>query len=194
MSDLLTKDLTPAQQKQFETLSKGNDTMGAQKMILAELKSEFGGQAEAQATAGEKMKVAFDNMKESVGTALLPALDKGMSAATAFFGVITTHLPAVAAIIASFVVYQGVVTAVGAAQAVAAAGGVRAWIAQTRIATAVQWAMNPSLLANPITWVVVLIAGLVAAIVVLWKKNETFRKVVLQVWAAIKTAVKVVAD
>jgi hypothetical protein len=67
---------TEGQKKQITQLVKSGDTMKAQKIILRELGTEFGGSAAAQATAGEKAKVAFDNLKESVGTALLPVLDK----------------------------------------------------------------------------------------------------------------------
>jgi hypothetical protein len=64
------------QKKQIERFVKQGDTMKAQKVILKELNSEFGGAAASQATAGEKAQVAFDNLKESIGTALLPVLDK----------------------------------------------------------------------------------------------------------------------
>lgn len=60
--------------------------------------------------------------------------------------------------------------------------------------TAVQWALNAALDANPIGLVVLAVAALVAGIILLWKHNETFRKVVLAVWGAIKTAIKVTVD
>ncbi len=55
---------------------KAGDVLGAQKIILAEVESQVGGAAAASATAGEKVGVAFGNIKESIGTALLPLLDK----------------------------------------------------------------------------------------------------------------------
>jgi hypothetical protein len=67
---------TDAQKKQIATLQKSGDTMGAQKIILRELKSEFGGSAVAQATATDKMKVAWGNAMESIGGALAPVVDK----------------------------------------------------------------------------------------------------------------------
>jgi len=60
--------------------------------------------------------------------------------------------------------------------------------------TAVQWALNAALSANPIGLVVLAIAALVAGIILLWKHSETFRTIVLAVWAAIKVAIKAVAD
>lgn len=50
-------------------------------------------------------------------------------------------------------------------------------------------AFNAILLANPIGIVVALIAGLVVAIIALWKNNEKFRAVVTAVWDAVKAKV-----
>lgn len=60
--------------------------------------------------------------------------------------------------------------------------------------TAVQWALNAALTANPIGLVVAAIALLIGAVVLAYKKNETFRNIVNAVWAAIKVAIKAVAD
>lgn len=56
-------------------------------------------------------------------------------------------------------------------------------------ATVAQWLLNAAMNANPIVLVVTLIAGLVAALVVLWNTNEDFRNVVLEVWDGIKSAI-----
>lgn len=66
---------TDQQQKQIKSLVASGKTMDAQKIILKELTSEFGGSAAAQATAGEKMSVAWGNLKEQIGTAVIPVLD-----------------------------------------------------------------------------------------------------------------------
>lgn len=60
--------------------------------------------------------------------------------------------------------------------------------------TAVQWALNSALLANPIGLIVLLIAGLIAIVILAYKHNETFRKIVQAVWAGIKVAIKAVGD
>ena len=67
---------TDGQKKTVEQMVKTGNIMGAQKLILRELNSEFGGAAAAQATAGDKARVAFENMQETIGTALLPTLDR----------------------------------------------------------------------------------------------------------------------
>lgn len=48
------------------------------------------------------------------------------------------------------------------------------------------WAWTAALLANPITWVVVGIAALVAGVVVCWEKFAGFRAVILTIWDAMK--------
>lgn len=66
--------------------------------------------------------------------------------------------------------------------------------AATVVATAVQWAWNAAMTANPIGLIVAAIAVLIGIIVLAWKKNETFRKVVLAVWGAMKNTWKATVD
>lgn len=88
---------TEQQKNQIKTLVASGKTMDAQKLILTELKSEFGGAAEAQATAGDKAAVAWGNFQEEVGTLLLPLLDKLFTALSVGLGWLTDNLgPALA--------------------------------------------------------------------------------------------------
>lgn len=74
-----------------------------------------------------------------------------------------------------------------------------AWIAQkaqiiaTTIAegaaTIAQTALNLAMSLNPIGIIIIAIAGLVAAIVVLYNKNESFRNLVNEVWNTIKSVI-----
>ena len=66
---------TDEQKKQIKTLTESGNVLGAQKIIMAEVESQVGGAAAATATAGEKARVTFDNLKESAGTYLLPIVD-----------------------------------------------------------------------------------------------------------------------
>jgi TP901 family phage tail tape measure protein len=59
----------------------------------------------------------------------------------------------------------------------------------TKAAAAAQWLLNAAMRANPIGLIITAIVALVAVIVILWKKNETFRKIVTAVWEKIKTVV-----
>lgn len=63
--------------------------------------------------------------------------------------------------------------------------------AATWLATAAQRALNTAFRANPIMFVVTLITGLVAAIVWLYRNNETARRIIDGAWNGIKNAVKV---
>ena len=66
---------TDGQKEQIRVLVESGRTMDAQKIILKELGSEFGGAAEAAADPWSRLQVIFGNVKESIGTALLPALN-----------------------------------------------------------------------------------------------------------------------
>lgn len=66
---------TQQQKDQIKALQASGDMMGAQKIILAELNKEFGGSAEAQASAIDKIKVAAGNLQETLGKAILPAIE-----------------------------------------------------------------------------------------------------------------------
>ena len=70
--------LTDAQEEQIKAMVESGDVMGAQKVILAELRKEFGGSAEAAGNtfAGQldRLRNSFSNTAESVGNALLPSI------------------------------------------------------------------------------------------------------------------------
>jgi hypothetical protein len=86
--------LTDQQTKQVQAFIKSGDTLSAQKFLLDQVEGKVGGVAAATATAGERSSVAWLNVKEAVGTALLPALDSAENAfankvAPAMIGVLT---------------------------------------------------------------------------------------------------------
>lgn len=65
---------TAQQKEQITTLVESGRTLEAQKIILGELQREFAGDAAANATSSDRMKVAFGNIEEELGNALLPVL------------------------------------------------------------------------------------------------------------------------
>lgn len=67
---------TDQQKDQIKAMVEVGDTLGAQKIILGEINSQVGGQAEAQATAADKLKVVWGNLREELGARLLPIVDK----------------------------------------------------------------------------------------------------------------------
>jgi phage-related protein len=157
--------------------------------IMAELARTTGGSAAAAAdtAAGrmQRMQVAMDEAQESIGAALLPAMSKFATVLAKVAGFVQKHSTlfvilagVLATVAAAILVINAVTTIYTAVSAVAGAVSGAAWLAAL-------W---------PILAVIAAIALVVGAIVLLWKKNETFRRVVLAVWAAIKTAVAAVAS
>jgi hypothetical protein len=67
---------TDQQKEQIKALVESGDLLGAQKIILKELTDQFEGSAAAQATASDKLKVAFGNVAEQIGLVLLPYVDQ----------------------------------------------------------------------------------------------------------------------
>jgi hypothetical protein len=63
---------TDQQKDQIRVLQESGDLIGAQELILGELESQYGGVAAATADASDKLKLSFDNIKETAGAALLP--------------------------------------------------------------------------------------------------------------------------
>jgi phage-related protein len=78
---------TDAQKTQIAAMQKSGDTIGAQKIILAELNTEFGGAAKA---AGESLpgqlergRRAFEDLSQTVVTGLIPVMLPAVSGITA---------------------------------------------------------------------------------------------------------------
>lgn len=64
-----------AQKQQIRDFVEVGDKASAQKIILQELETQFGGQAEAAATSSARMKVAFGNAAEAAGGVLAPGME-----------------------------------------------------------------------------------------------------------------------
>lgn len=73
-----------AQKEQIRNFVEVGDKASAQKMILAELETQFGGQAEAAVTSSARMKVALGNTAEAAGSVFAPAMELASGAAETF--------------------------------------------------------------------------------------------------------------
>lgn len=116
-------------------------------------------------------------------------------------GIMEVLVPVVGGLAAGFVAYK---VAVMASNAVTKAkgffdmakgmyGAVTALFAQkvaTDAATASQVGLNTAMTLNPIGIIIALIVGLIAAVVLMWKKFEWFRRAIKGVWNFIVTAVQ----
>jgi len=66
---------TEEQKTLIKTLMESGKVFEAQNIILGEVERQVGGTAAATATASDKIALAFENISEEVGKALLPVLD-----------------------------------------------------------------------------------------------------------------------
>jgi len=105
---------TAQQKDQIRTLAESGDTLGAQKIILAELGKQFGGAAEAAATPLGKLQQRAGDLAEKVGGYLLPVVD---DAATFFMDDLGPALGSVGGIAAGVVVpaFTAIASVVGGA-------------------------------------------------------------------------------
>lgn len=92
-------------------------------------------------------------------------------------------LPAVGGLTAAIITFNVALSIQSAIQGAATA--FKAFQAANEGATVAQWLLNAAMSANPIAIVVALIAGLVAAIAILWNTNEGFRNGVLNIWQTV---------
>ena len=159
----------------------------------AKTQGDFRNTTDQAANAQRLANAQWENARAKLGTALLPAIASVM---TAFAGLATwvsensTLVTTLAAVIGGLVI---VVWAVNAATAAWAAIQPVVTVA-TKVWAGVQWLLNAALSANPIGLVVIAIAALVAGLIYAWNNSETFRTIVLNVWAAIKGAVLAVVN
>lgn len=144
--------------------------------IFAKLEKRFGGSAaESAQTAQGRMKglgIAIDETKESIGAALLPALQAVLPVLQQFGQWAQQH-PGVFLALAGAIV--GVAVAIGIAN-----------VAMTLMA------MNP--VALTVMAVVAAVALLTVGLITLWKRSETFREIVTGAWDAVQSAVQVFVD
>lgn len=155
----------------------------------------------------EALSQRIQNVKESIGTALLPAVSDLMGKIEQLVGKLAgwieknpelvSKLGEAALGLGAFLAVAGPVLSFlgGAGLAVtgAAAGfnTLRAVFAPLAAALAPViasvWSFTAALLANPITWVVIGIIALVAAFAILWNKCEAFRGFWIGLWEGIKS-------
>lgn len=187
--------LTKEQEDQAMALVKAGDEQAATQLAIGWATEKTAGAAEAQTTASEKQAIQWAELQEMVGTALLPILNKlidtglklmsfftsGSGAAKAMIGVIL-GLAAALAVSKVWTVLSTTATTLWTAATKTASAATKVW-------TAMQWAWNAAMSANPIGLIIVAVVALIALVVVLWKKNETFRKIVIAAWNAVKKTV-----
>ena len=67
---------TEQQKAQVKAMVESGNVLGAQKIILKELETQFGGSAEAAASPMARLKVVVGNLQEELGARFLPVISK----------------------------------------------------------------------------------------------------------------------
>jgi hypothetical protein len=170
---------TEAQKKQIKAMAEAGDTAGAQKIILKELQSEFGGSAEAagKTLAGQLSlaKETFNNLAGSIVGAVLPAFNSFSGILNKVLGWLSKHETTTKLLVG---VLGGLAAGVWAVNA-----ATKAWAATQKV-------LNLAMKANPMGLVITAVIALGAALVLAYKKSETFRDIVNGALNAVKTVVE----
>lgn len=175
---------TDAQKEQIKAMAAAGDAAGAQALILDEVNKKFGGSAEAQATAADKMHVAIGNAQETIGGLLIPVIEKASTVlatlAVKLSETIVWFQEHRTVAIALGVVLGTIVTALAAYAVAAQITSVYTKVAAvaSKAYAAAQWLLNAALNANPISLVVIALAALAAGLVLAYQRSESFRNVV----------------
>jgi phage-related protein len=184
---------TSDQKEMIKGMVEAGDVAGAQELILQELEAQVGGTAEASATAGEKMKVKWDDLVETLGTKLMPIfttvadyISNTVIPAVENFGLwiqdnqkwLAPLAVTVASFVAAWYAFSFIAWLVPLIQGLAVAMGILN--IATVSATAAKWAENMAWLASPITWIIVGIMAVIAAIVLIATQTTFFQ----DIWAA----------
>jgi hypothetical protein len=178
-----TKALAKLDPKLKDLIKGGLDAEGA----MSVLADTFGGAATTKANTAEgqfgRLALTLAETKESIGSALLPIVQKVLPYLTKFGDWASKNTGV-------FLTIAGVIGGIAAA-VLLVNGAMAAWSAITTAATAIQAGFNAVMAMNPIVLITVGIVALIAALVIAYKKFEGFRNIVDSVFGAIKTAVSV---
>lgn len=185
MSGLLA--IVNASQSDFDKLTEAiNNSSGAAQDVADVMMDNLGGQLTILKSTLEGIAISFGNI-------LLPAVKSVAEALQNFLNwlngltdgqkqLVVTIATVVAAIGPVLLIVGKLITAVTSI------------INVVNLLKPAFAALNAVMAANPIGIVVVAIAGLVAALVTLYNKNETFRNFVNTAWAQIKETISTVID
>lgn len=151
-------------------------TDGIQKIIDAIGMENITGFINGVSDAIEKAQPYIDDFIDAFKNDFLPMMER--------------LAPAIVGVIAAFAMFQTLSTIIGIVQSIS--GMITAWKVANEGLTISQWLLNTAMAANPFVLIATLIAGVVAALAVLYNQNETFRTAVNEAWGNIKqTAIDV---
>lgn len=147
---------------------------------------QFARESDSAAGSAQIASAQWENAKAALGQGLLPvvtAVTEKLGAMAQWMGENTTATKIIVGIVLSLSVAVFVLI-----------GALKLWAFFTDAATVANLKLMASMLTNPVFLVIAAIVGLGIALVVLYKKSETFRNFVNAMWAGIKVAVLAVWD
>jgi hypothetical protein len=154
--------------------------------VMAAMAETTGGAATTAANTAQgqfkRLGVALAETKESIGAALLPAIEAVLPFLTKMGAWASEHSTV-------FVIIAGVIGGLALA-IVGVNAAMTIWTATTKAFAAIQLAFNAVMAANPIVLFALAIAALVVGLVIAYKKFDAFRDIVDAVFSAIKTGIK----
>lgn len=168
-------DFSAEQQRMIQQMAAFGNTAGAQRIILRELESQIGGSAAANATASARMTVAWENIKETVGTALLPVVSALADLAERFAELPAPIQQATVALLA-FVAASAAFESLGLASAIAGVG------------SALSSGLL-SVLAAIVSPIGIVIAGLLttaATMFLIWQHTQPLRDLYRAIWNVVQ--------
>jgi len=154
-------------------------------LLIAEGATTYGDAAEKKVTSSKKLELAIANLKEQIGTKLLPIIDKFVNMLVTVISFVDRNRVVMLPLIAVIGVLSAAILVVNIAMT-AWSSVTAAWTTITGIATAAQRLFNLTMLANPIGLIIIAIVALIAIIVLLVKNWDTVTEVVGKVWKAFK--------
>ena len=154
--------------------------------VMAAMAETTGGAATTAANTAQgqfkRLGVALAETKESIGAALLPAIEAVLPFLTKMGAWASEHSTV-------FVIIAGVIGGLALA-IVGVNAAMSIWTATTKAFTVIQGIFNAVMAANPVVLLAVAIAALVVGLVIAYKKFDAFREIVDAVFSTIKTGIK----
>jgi hypothetical protein len=183
----LTK-LDPALKSVATSGAKFADVQAA---LNKQVEGAAAGHAETAAGQYAKMQVSIAELQESIGYALIPALEALLPSVVAVVNVIGGHTNVIVGFAVAVAGLSAAVLVANFALKVAAVVtkvygfAVKTMAGETKLAAAAQWLWNAALTANPIGLVVVALAALAVGIVIAYRHSATFRSIVNSAFSAV---------
>ena len=179
---------TKDQEALIKKLVETGNTMEAQKLILGELNQEFGGSAEA---AGKTLPAQLSKLREAFADVAAQLVGAVLPATLQLVGVLTTAtawmkrnqeatkvLVIAIAALSTGLIAAKIAYALANSSLIAFVRSIRIGTIAVRLFTAANIALDVAMSANPVVALTVAILALGVALVIAYKKSETFRNIV----------------